>query len=77
MKSDFPNARFLAHRFEVQNSQFQPSLMIVDYAWWTDHEYEIYEWMDERLPGGRLQHQGMVVLFGSDQDRLLFLMRWS
>ena len=72
-----PQGRFLAPRFEAQNSQFQPSLLIVDYNWWTDHELEIYEWMDERLPGGRSRHQGMFVLFGNDQDRLMFLMRWS
>jgi len=77
MESKFTEGRFLAPRFKVQNSQFQPSLIIVDYQWWTDNEPAIYEWMDERLPGGRGQHQGMVILFGSDQDRLMFLMRWS
>jgi hypothetical protein len=51
--------------------------MIVDFAWFDDHTYEIYEWMDEHLPDGRHQHRGMVVLFGNDQDRLMFLMRWA
>ena len=77
MKSDFPEARFVAPKFEVQNSLFQPSLIILDYTWWADNEPVIYEWMDQHLPGGRGQHQGMVVLFGSDRDRLMFLMKWS
>jgi hypothetical protein len=77
MKSDFPEGRFLAPKFEIQTGPFQPSLLIVDYVWWTDNEEAILSWMDERLPNGRSQQQGMVILFNNDQDRLMFLMRWQ
>lgn len=69
--------KFLAPRFEVQNGQFQPSLIIIDYDYWMANEYEIKEWMAANLPRG-IHHQfGMLLNFEKDQDRLAFLMRWG
>ena len=72
-----PQGKFLTPRFEVQNNQFQPSLLIADSDWWDAHTYEVYEWMDEHLTNGRHQNQGMLIQFGNEQDRLMFLMRWG
>jgi hypothetical protein len=69
--------KFSTPRFEVQSSQFQPNLLIVDYDYWTANEYEIKEWMAANLPRG-IHHQfGMLLNFEKEQDRLAFLMRWG
>jgi hypothetical protein len=54
-----------------------PSLMIVDYSWWTENEREILNWMNETLPRGVEHQQGMTLMFDTGYDRILFLMRWS
>ena len=69
--------KFSTARFEVQSSQFQPNLLILDYDYWLDNEYEIKEWMAANLPRG-IHHQfGMLLSFEREQDRLAFLMRWG
>ena len=69
--------RFLAPRFEVQTSMYQLQLIILDYNYWCDNEYEIKEWMGANLPRG-IHHQfGMILSFEKDQDRLAFLLRWG
>jgi hypothetical protein len=52
-------------------------LMIVDYMWWSDHEHEIHDWMEENLSGGIDHQQGMVIRFDTDQQRMMFLLRWA
>jgi len=77
MQSNFTEAKFTTPRFEAQNSQYQPSLVIVDQDWWTANESAVHEWMAERLPRG-IHHQfGMLLNFENEQDRLMFLMRWA
>jgi hypothetical protein len=76
-KSDFPEARLTTPRFEIQTGYAQIALLVIDWDWWAKHENEVYEWMDERLPGGRAQCQGTVIQFNNEQDRLVFLMKWS
>jgi len=68
---------FLTRRFEVQNSQFQPSLIILDQDYWQANEYEIQEWMAANLPRG-IHHQfGMTLNFEKEQERMMFLLRWG
>ena len=54
-----------------------PGLVIEDYRWWVDNEREILNWMVERLPRGIDHQEGMMIIFDSDEDRMLFLLRWS
>ena len=75
--SNFPKANFVTAKFEVQNSQYQPSLIILDQDWWAANEYAVHEWMAERLPRGIHHHYGMTLNFENEQDRLMFLMRWA
>ena len=75
--SNFPKANFVTPKFEVQNSQYQPSLIILDQDWWAANEYAVHEWMAERLPRGIHHHYGMTLNFENEQDRLMFLMRWA
>jgi len=51
--------------------------MIEDYRWWTANEREILNWMAEHLPRGIEHQRGMTVEFESEQDRMLFLLRWQ
>lgn len=55
----------------------QQVLMIADYRWWVDNETAILEWMDTNLPRGRDHQTGMIVSFDSDQDLMLFLLKWG
>ena len=52
-------------------------LMIADYMWWTANETEILDWMDTNLPRGRDHQTGMIVSFDSEQDLLMFTLRWQ
>ena len=52
-------------------------VLIEDYMWWTDNEREILNWMTDNLPRGIEHQQGMVITFDSEQDRMMFLLRWS
>jgi len=55
----------------------QQMLLIADYMWWTDNETAILEWMDNNLPRGRDHQQGMILTLDSEQDLLMFLLRWQ
>ena len=52
-------------------------VVIKDYQWWTANEREILNWMAEHLPRGIEHQQGMIVSFESEQDRMMFLLRWQ
>lgn len=51
-------------------------VMIVDYKFWTENERDIYAWMEENLPRGRLHQTGMVVEL-APTDATAFLLRWA
>jgi hypothetical protein len=51
--------------------------MIKDYQWWSANEREILNWMTEHLPRGIEHQRGMTVEFESEQDRMMFLLRWA
>ena len=51
--------------------------MIAHYTWWHDNEREILNWMAEHLPRGIEHQQGMTIEFDSEQDQLLFMLRWQ
>jgi len=52
-------------------------VMISDYVWWSDNEREILNWMAAHMPRGIEHQQGMTVEFDSEQDQLLFMLRWQ
>ena len=52
-------------------------VMIEDYVWWMDNERDILNWMVDNLPKGIDHQQGMFVYFPTEQDRTMFLLRWS
>ena len=55
----------------------QQMLLIADYMWWTANEPEILSWMDANLPRKRDHQQGMILTFDTEQDLMLFLLRWQ
>jgi hypothetical protein len=69
--------RMKPNRFVPYNLHYKSGLMIQDYAWWHDNEREILNWMAEHLPRGIEHQQGMTVTFDTDQDRMMFLLRWA
>jgi hypothetical protein len=52
-------------------------LVIADISYWLKHEPEIYAWMDDNLPRGRLHQQGMTLEFETDEQLTLFVLRWA
>ena len=52
-------------------------LMIYNYTWWHENEREILNWMAEHLPQGIEHQQGINVFFDNEQDRVMFLLRWT
>jgi hypothetical protein len=51
--------------------------MIADYTWWHNNEREILNWMAEHMPRGIEHQQGMTVEFDSEQDAILFMLKWQ
>jgi hypothetical protein len=64
-------------RFVPFTLHYRHGVMVADYVWWADNEREILNWMAQHLPRGIEHQQGMTVEFDSEQDRMMFLLRWS
>ena len=67
-----PSSRFVPYDLHHKHG-----LMIQDYMWWHANEREILNWMEANLPNGIEHQQGMTVTFDTDQERMMFLLRWS
>ena len=52
-------------------------LMIEDYVWWMDNERDILNWMVDHLPHGIEHQQGMMIYLPTENDRILFLLKWG
>ena len=50
---------------------------IADYKWWHDNHYDVTDWMREHMPRGEEHALGMTIGFDSEQDVLLFMLRWQ
>ena len=66
------------NRFVMGRSPMSRDVMLIieDYAWWVQNNKEIVEWMDNNLQRGRNHQQGMVLTFDTDQQRMMFMLRW-
>lgn len=67
-----PSSRFVPYDLHHKHG-----LMIQDYMWWHANEREILNWMAANLPRGIEHQQGMTVTFDTDQERMMFLLRWA
>lgn len=52
-------------------------IVIADITFWLKNEPEIYSWMDDNLPRGRLHQEGMTIALDTDVDATAFLLRWA
>lgn len=52
-----------------------PMLLICDYKYWTDNEEDIFDWCTESRVQCKLT--GMILEFESQQDKMMFMLRWS
>ena len=52
-------------------------LVIADITYWLKNEPEIYAWMDDNLPRGRMHQKGMTLEFETDKHLMMFLLRWA
>ena len=74
MTFDTVRQRFVGGYSPVSKQQM---LMIADYRWWVNNESAILKWLDANLPRGRDHQTGMIVSFDSEQDLLMFTLRWQ
>lgn len=66
--------RFIPAHSPASNAQL---VMIADYMWWANNETAILEWMDTNLPRGRDHQMGMVITLDTEQDLMMFMLRWQ
>lgn len=52
-------------------------VVIADMGHWIQEEQEIYAWMEENLPRGRLHQVGMTVELETEEQVTAFIMRWA
>lgn len=52
-------------------------LVIADISYWLNNEPEIYVWMEENLPRGRLHQQGMTLELETEEQVTAFCLRWA
>ena len=64
-------------RFVPYYLHHRHGVMIADYSWWHDNHYDITDWMREHMPRGEGHLKGMTIEFDSEQDALLFMLRWQ
>lgn len=53
------------------------TVVIADFSWWIQNEREIYAWMEQHLPKGRMHHEGMVMNFPNGELVTQFLLQWG
>jgi hypothetical protein len=54
-----------------------PMLFVADHKWWCNNQEEIETWMTANLPRGVQHLQGMVIAFDSEEDRMMFMLRFG
>jgi hypothetical protein len=52
-------------------------IVIADITFWLKNEPEIYAWMDDNLPRGRMHQEGMTIALEQETDVTAFIMRWA
>ena len=64
-------------RFIAATSPIDRDLLLIieDYAYWVLNQTEIEQWIADS--NGAITQQGMVVHFDTEEDRTMFLLRWS
>lgn len=83
MKIEVANQRFIdiTDRHNIKTSHLEVlgvtkhSLLIADYKWYAENEAEIDAWIKRSLPD--TWRNGMVILFGNEQEKLMFLLKWA
>jgi hypothetical protein len=61
---------------DARVSQFgNPMLLITDFIYWYQNEEQIFDWCTE----SRIQCTltGMIIEFESQQDKMMFMLRWQ
>jgi hypothetical protein len=56
-------------------SMQMPMLLICDYKFWTDNEVQILDWCTQSRVQCKLT--GMILEFDSQQDKMMFMLRWA
>lgn len=70
-------AQLFGSKFVPGDSGSGPVLMVADTVYWENHEREILNWMAEHMTNGIEHQQGSMIMFESEQQRLMFLLKWG
>ena len=52
-------------------------IVIADITFWLKNERDIYAWMEDHLPRGRLHQEGMTIVLEREEEVTSFIMRWA
>lgn len=77
MKAMEDRFRYLSKGNLLRGAGPAAAIMINDWKWWLAVEDEIHAWMDQHLAKGRMSQKGMVIVFSSDQEMTLFMLKWG
>jgi hypothetical protein len=67
-----------SNKFIPLNADFKNKnsmLLVADYKFYNEKEKDIIVWTEQSLKS--FDRQGMILEFDNDEDRLLFIMKWS
>lgn len=64
-------------RFIAATSPVDQDLLLIieDYTWWHLNREELVQWIEDS--NGAIVHRGMVLHFDTEEDRVMFLLRWG
>jgi hypothetical protein len=66
--------KFLPLTCEFENTII--ALLILDYTYWIKRQYEIETWCKDSFNNTLSPHGGLLY-FDSEDDRMLFLLKWG
>ena len=67
------------HNIQIQHLEMlgltKHALLIADYNWYAENEAEIKAWCKKSIPNA--WHNGMLMMFNNEQEKVMFLLRWA
>lgn len=64
---------------ELNSSNTECWIILSDYMYWgmTSTVFELDDWCEKHLSNGKDAIEGSIVRFVNEQEKMLFILRWS
>jgi hypothetical protein len=70
------NRTYIVSPFATEDD-FTFYAVLTDFRYWADHEDELREWCHDHLSLKEKSFEGSVVVFKSEQEYVMFELRWG